>query len=644
MAITFIGQSGFSASVGNSTPSITFLPYQDGDLWILAVESANQPVTPPDGWTEIPNSPQFLGTAATSSGVRLTVFYKWISGEENGPTILDTGDHTTSTISAFRGVDPVSPFHVSVGSIQDVDSDTIIFPSVTTTIDGCLILLMSAINYDGLTNNSWAEPVNANLSSLTRALNQTTSGSRGGGIYVGTGNKITAGATGETTAYSSNRVSTYANITLALTPEDIPVNIVGSISLSVGVQESTVSNKGIGMSLPITDGFVMSVVGVRYEPIVKTGTVAVTHGFTENVSGKKLARAPPKTVSHGYNDTVTGRKKGDSSVTLSTGETGGTEGKKKTFSEISISHGIQNEVLTKYRKKSEAISITAGMAMNVSGTGKKKNILSLSHGVQIIASERKTGFAETELQTGIELDIGAEKKFESELSLSDGIQINVTGTGRENVNIHITTGLQDTVDGAKNGLGATTDSYGDNIASYGKKASESLTAISNGDTVNVKQKKAGFEDLNMTTGAEIQNIAMKDGSGAGTITVGERINIGYSKTNDNERTGTVHLNHGTSQSLSGEKQTKTGISIEAGTDIEAVSIKKSVQTVTATHGENIAVTAIIVDFGKYQDGDFISATVVFNVTYKEVVVFHTAYQKTVVMNHKISKTVMVVRR
>lgn len=75
MAITFINKGAFQSGTGALTVPVP-ASYAAGDLLILLIESANQAITAISGWTEVTNSPQFTGTAATAGGVRLAVFYK----------------------------------------------------------------------------------------------------------------------------------------------------------------------------------------------------------------------------------------------------------------------------------------------------------------------------------------------------------------------------------------------------------------------------------------------------------------------------------------------------------------------------------------------------------------------------------------
>jgi hypothetical protein len=60
---------------------------QAGDLLLLFVETANQAMATPTGWTQVTNSPQSTGTAAAAGGVRLTVFYKIAGASETSVSL-----------------------------------------------------------------------------------------------------------------------------------------------------------------------------------------------------------------------------------------------------------------------------------------------------------------------------------------------------------------------------------------------------------------------------------------------------------------------------------------------------------------------------------------------------------------------------
>lgn len=97
MAITFVNKSAFASGTAALTVGAVASTQAD-DLILLFVESANQAITAPSGYTEVTGSPVSTGTANAAGGVRLGVFYAWATGADTTTSVADTGDHTTAII------------------------------------------------------------------------------------------------------------------------------------------------------------------------------------------------------------------------------------------------------------------------------------------------------------------------------------------------------------------------------------------------------------------------------------------------------------------------------------------------------------------------------------------------------------------
>ena len=192
--------------------------YNDDDLFLLFVESANEEVDIPAGWTEVTNSPQFTGTPARAGGVRLTVFYKIVSGAQSSVIVNDAGEHTAAIITRFSGVDPSNPIHLTSGSTDDVPTDIISTPALTTALDETLIVNAIGLDKDATDNDTIiTDPVNSNLINLIENFDRTISTGDGGGIAFFTGDKLLAGDVGNTTA-TADSATTHAYLTIALKP------------------------------------------------------------------------------------------------------------------------------------------------------------------------------------------------------------------------------------------------------------------------------------------------------------------------------------------------------------------------------------------------------------------------------------------
>jgi hypothetical protein len=70
-----------SSSLGNVTPALP--TYSENDILLLCVQSCNEAIAAPAGYSEVTNSPQGTGTAAVAGSVRLAVFWKRASSSES---------------------------------------------------------------------------------------------------------------------------------------------------------------------------------------------------------------------------------------------------------------------------------------------------------------------------------------------------------------------------------------------------------------------------------------------------------------------------------------------------------------------------------------------------------------------------------
>jgi hypothetical protein len=210
----FINKGAFASGIAALTVTMP-AAIRNNDLLLLFVESANQAITTPSGWTEVTNSPQFTGTAAAIGGVRLGVYWRIAAGPEGSVTVADTGDHQTAIVMAFRGVDPASPFDVTAGSADGAATTAMVFPSVTTTETNTRIILAAAMDTDAASTTTMGAITNANLAGITEQHDQTMASGVGGGLAIATATKSTIGATGTSTATGSTSV-THAYMTIAL--------------------------------------------------------------------------------------------------------------------------------------------------------------------------------------------------------------------------------------------------------------------------------------------------------------------------------------------------------------------------------------------------------------------------------------------
>lgn len=201
------------AGVGASTGSVTInfnssyfpsesIPEQY-DFLILAVESANETVTPPSGWTQFTNGDYYTGSG-TPGGVgstRLSIFYRFCDDTLSGVTIADSGSHQYATVLVFKGVDTTEPL-ATTGSGSYIThiptaQTSVSLPDVYVAYNNSLVvnILSNGHNTNGPLFSSQSNP---NLTSLTKVFDYNVSLGVGGGLTVLTGVKTTTGWTGST--------------------------------------------------------------------------------------------------------------------------------------------------------------------------------------------------------------------------------------------------------------------------------------------------------------------------------------------------------------------------------------------------------------------------------------------------------------
>jgi hypothetical protein len=151
------------------------------DVGILLVESANQGVSTPAGWTLINNTG--TGTAGVDAATSIYGFYKRAaSAAEASVVVADTGTRQIGVIVVVRGcIASGSPIDISATGVQATVSTAVSIPTVTTTVATTLVfnVLTNSLNTSAATVQS-SSLSNANLQSLVRRLNTQSDGILGG--------------------------------------------------------------------------------------------------------------------------------------------------------------------------------------------------------------------------------------------------------------------------------------------------------------------------------------------------------------------------------------------------------------------------------------------------------------------------------
>jgi len=201
------------------------------DILLLACESENQAITlsTPQGFVEVPNSPQGTGTAGSAGSTRLAVFWKRAVGSDVIPVIADAGDHVTGQIHCFSGcITTGNPWDVTAGAVDTVSDTSGACPTVTTTVADCLVVLLYSTSNDATSTTNFSAQTNAALANLTERTDNSNTAGLGGGHGMATGEKAVAGVVG-TTAVTYAAVSLKGLMTIALKPPSTVASVLPTI-------------------------------------------------------------------------------------------------------------------------------------------------------------------------------------------------------------------------------------------------------------------------------------------------------------------------------------------------------------------------------------------------------------------------------
>ncbi|MDP2397963.1 MAG: LamG domain-containing protein [Burkholderiales bacterium] len=215
-APTFQAAGNAAGGTGAVTP--TWPTHVAGDVALLFVESTGgEAVTLSSnaaGFVQVTGSPQSTGTG--TNGTRLTVFWaRASSAVMANPTVAAPGNHAYARILTYRGViSSGDPWDVTGGGVKATASNSVTVTGVTTTVPDTLIVQAVAHDRDNASAH-FSGQTNANLTGITERTDAGTTAGNGGGFAVWDGEKLTVGATGNTTATITNNVVN-AFLTIAL--------------------------------------------------------------------------------------------------------------------------------------------------------------------------------------------------------------------------------------------------------------------------------------------------------------------------------------------------------------------------------------------------------------------------------------------
>ncbi|HBR19224.1 MAG TPA: hypothetical protein DD726_03290, partial [Phycisphaerales bacterium] len=200
---TFVAAGSVASGTGTITPAFP-AGIATGDILLLFLETSNQAISISNQnggtWTAVANSPQGTGTAAGTTGARLTAFWSRYNGTQGAPTTSDSGDHQLGRMIAIRGaVSSGNPWDVTAGGVEAVSDTSGSIPGATTTVGNTLVVTAIATSLpDASSTAKFSAWTNANLTSVTERIDNSVTAGNGGGLAVATGIRATTGAYGNT--------------------------------------------------------------------------------------------------------------------------------------------------------------------------------------------------------------------------------------------------------------------------------------------------------------------------------------------------------------------------------------------------------------------------------------------------------------
>ena len=212
---TVVTAGTVASGTGDITPGLPG-SWAKNDILVLAVENNASDPAPavPDGYVHIKASP------VTTTGTRLSAFWKRATAVESAPTVADTGDHQLARMIGVRGCPTDGfPWENTVASVEAVSDTSGSATGFTTTQTNELVMILAASDFDPGADDTvgYSALTNAALGSLTEQTDNRAAAGNGGTLMIATGTKAIAGAIGNTT-YTLANAGNKAHLVIGFTP------------------------------------------------------------------------------------------------------------------------------------------------------------------------------------------------------------------------------------------------------------------------------------------------------------------------------------------------------------------------------------------------------------------------------------------
>jgi hypothetical protein len=246
MPITFVnaGAKG-QATSGNVTVGAPASPL-NGDIWIAACHSTDNVTHSFTDWTEIF---QANGGGTTS---HLSVWWFRYAGTTPNLTVTHgAGSSVVAGISAFRGcASSGSPIHLT-GAGGSGSDNSIELSAITTTVDGCMLLVVDGNGASSTRNPpptgytvAWEDPAGGTQNCYRQS---TAPGSSLALHYL---LQSTQGSSGSPVDTMAGGLGPWASVLIALAPPSLGYTETVSLASSAATALSNVASLGATVSLP----------------------------------------------------------------------------------------------------------------------------------------------------------------------------------------------------------------------------------------------------------------------------------------------------------------------------------------------------------------------------------------------------------